>query len=341
MVIEAIIPGGLDFFKAGGARDDTILGDSFGTNGDGTGRAMSDPQVIRLATRRSALALIQAGQVAERLSALGLQCALVEITTKGDRDRRSLGEIGGRGVFTKALEEAIITGRADAAVHSAKDLPTGLPSGLVLAAALEREDPRDAFVSADGVKLAGLPAGSSIGTSSPRRAAALLALRRDLVIEPIRGNVPTRLAKVEKGDYAGAVFALAGLKRLALEKSVTEVLETDIMLPAAGQGAIVVETKADGALRGVFESINHGASFSRVLAERAVLRSLRAGCRTAVGALAVVGEGGFVLRAEIMAADGSRRWCAEVKFIRGEEGAAGARLAAKLIEDGAGAALEK
>ncbi len=302
---------------------------------------MSEPRVIRLATRRSALALIQAGQVAERLAALGLRCDLVEITTKGDRDRRSLDKIGARGVFTKALEEAIITGRADAAVHSAKDLPTTLPEGLILAAALEREDPRDAFVSADGVRLADLAPGSSIGTSSPRRTAALLALRGDLVISPIRGNVPTRLAKVESRDYDGAVFALAGLKRLALEKSVTEVFETDIMLPAAGQGAIVVETRDDGAPRGVVESINHGATFSCILAERAVLRSLRAGCRTPVGALATAGEGGFVLRAGIMTADGSRTWRAETEFVEGEEEAAGAHLAAKLIEDGAGVALER
>lgn len=295
---------------------------------------------VRLATRRSALALVQARLVADALKRLGIACDLVEIAAAGDRDGRPLSAIGGQGVFTKALEEAIIEGRADAAVHSAKDLPTRLPEGLVLEAALQREDPRDALVSRDGGGVADLAAGATVGTSSPRRTAAVLAARRDLVVKPIRGNVPTRLAKVESGEYDAAVFALAGLRRLSLEKSVTEVFETDIMLPAAGQGAIVVETKADDALRGVFEPICDRATFSCVRAERAVLGALHAGCRAAVGALATPVEGGFRLTAEALAADGSKRWRAETMFAAGEEEDAGVCVAKRLLADGAGEVLD-
>lgn len=300
---------------------------------------MPDTGIITLATRRSELALIQAHMAAEALSSAGLQCELLEVTTQGDRDRRALREIGGRGVFTKALEDAVLDGRADAAVHSAKDLPTHLPEGLVIAAALMREDPRDVLVSRGGVPLADLPAGAAVGTSSGRRAAAVLRLRPDLTVRPIRGNVPTRVRKVESGEYDAAVLAAAGLKRLGMENSITEVFESDIMLGAAGQGAIVIEAMGGGGFEAAISRVSDAPTFCCVSAERAVLRALGAGCRAAVGALAVAVNAGCFLRAEVLSADGAKCWRAEACFETGAAEAAGSEVASALLSEGAGEAL--
>ncbi len=290
---------------------------------------------IRLATRGSELALVQAEEVAAHIEKRGFGCEIVKIRTRGDRDKRSLRAIGEPGMFTKALEEAILAGRADAAVHSAKDLPTKLPANLAIWA-VSREDPRDAFISTGGATLAELPAGSVVGTSSPRRAAAVLALRRDLVVKSIRGNVPTRLRKVWEGQFGGVILAVAGIRRLGMEKSITEVFEPDIMLPAAGQGTIVVEARRTGEAAAVFEGLCNGGISVCLAAERAVLRALGAGCRTAAAALCVPSAGGFSLQAAVWSTDGAGKWEADTVFESGGEEEAGARVAQVLFERGAG-----
>ena len=273
--------------------------------------------------------------VAEALESVGADASVVEITTSGDTDARNLWEIGGQGVFTGEIEQAMLEGRCDAAVHSAKDLPTRLAEGLVLAAALPREDVRDALVARDGRRLADLEEGALVGTSSVRRAAAILALRPDLKPVPIRGNVPTRVEKVMKGEYAAAVLAVAGLKRLGLENVATEVFESDIMLPAAGQGAIIVEIRAgDEEAAALFARISDAATLAAVRAERALLAALGAGCRAAVGALAVAQGAGFLLKAEVLQGDGRKSWRAEARFHLGGEEAAGREAAEKLGRPG-------
>jgi len=301
---------------------------------------VTHPQTIRLGTRGSRLAMIQAQSVAQRLRDAGAEVELIEITTSGDADRRSLWEIGGQGVFTAALEEALLHHRIDAAVHSAKDLPTRLAEGLCLVTALPREDPRDALVSAGGLKLLELPAGATVGTSSTRRAAAVLALRSDLVTLPIRGNVPTRVEKVLTGEFSAAVLAVAGLKRLGLENSITEVFDADIMMPAAGQGAIVVEAISGSPVAGMLAEVSDLRTLCAVRAERAVLAAFDAGCRTPVGALAVPVHGGFVLTAMVRTADGRKHWRAQTAFDAGEELEAGTAVAKTLIDSGADEALQ-
>jgi hydroxymethylbilane synthase len=280
--------------------------------------------------------MVQTGMAAEALRRAGADVSIVEITTKGDADARSLWEMGGQGVFTAAIEEAMLDGRCDAAVHSAKDLPTRLADGLVLAAALPRGDVRDALVAREGKRLADLDAGAVVGTSSVRRAAALLALKGDLKPTAIRGNVPTRIEKVMNGEYAAAVLAVAGLARLGLENVATEVFESDIMLPAAGQGAIVVEIReGDAEAAALCEAINDTAALAAVRAERAVVRALGAGCRAAVGALARPDGAGFLLKAEVLTADGKKSWRAEARFHLGGEEEVGAQAAEKLRAAGA------
>jgi hydroxymethylbilane synthase len=303
---------------------------------------MAQKHTIRLGTRGSRLAMIQAEMAANALKAAGAEVEFVEITTSGDTDRRDLWEIGGQGVFTAAIEEALLARRIDAAVHSAKDLPTKLAAGLKLAAALPREDPRDALVSPSGLRLAELPPNAIVGTSSTRRAAAILAARPDLATTPIRGNVPTRVEKVLTGEYAAAVLAVAGLKRLGLEKAITEVFETDIIMPAAGQGAIVIEIRSDDdATTRVVEAANDAATLSAVTAERAVLAGLAAGCRTPVGALAIPVGDGFVLSAAVLTADGQKQWRAGAVYYAGDEEVAGIDVARSLLENGAGEALSQ
>jgi hydroxymethylbilane synthase len=236
--------------------------------------------VLRLGTRGSKLALAQSRMVAEMLesrhSQLGVE--LVEIRTEGDRDQSTpLAE--GVGWFTTAIQEALQRNEVDLAVHSYKDLPTQRPEGLVIAAVPVREDPRDALVSRGGKPLRELPAGAVLGTSSPRREAQVRAMRPDLEIRLIRGNVDTRLAKVEGGDYDATILALAGLKRLALDHRVTQVFAFDEMLPAPAQGAIAVECRAaDETARAVLAAIDDPALRREVAAERSFLATLEAGC---------------------------------------------------------------
>lgn len=237
---------------------------------------------LRIGTRASRLALKQTELVAARLrrTAPDVAIEVVEITTAGDRDRTSPLTSGeGAGWFTSAIQEALLAGEVDVAVHSYKDLPTARPEGLVIAAVPERADPRDALVARDGGTLAELPEGAVIGTSSPRRSAQTLALRPDLELRPIRGNVETRLQRVDEGEYDAALFAIAGLERLGLEGRASHVFGFEEMLPAPAQGALAVECRRDDeATLDLLSAIDDGELRWLVSAERAFLAALEAGC---------------------------------------------------------------
>lgn len=257
------------------------------------------PERLRLGTRGSVLSLAQAAEAEAALAAIGLEAERVVIRTQGDRDQRSpLSKIGGRGVFARALEEALVNGEIDAAVHSAKDVPTTMLEGTELAAVLRRGDVRDALVSRDGSGLASLPPGARVGTGSRRRAAQLLAARPDLEIAPIRGNVDTRLRKLGDREVDALVLAAAGLARLGRLGEATELLPIDLMMPSPGQGAILLQVRAGetDALRGCSDS----ASELAVRAERAMLREFGAGCALPVAALAHVRAGEITLAGRLL-----------------------------------------
>ncbi len=248
-----------------------------------------------IGTRGSRLALAQTRLVVEALRAAKpeVDVEVRIIRTEGDRDTRtSLGELGGRGVFVKEIEEALLMGEIDAAVHSLKDVPTDIPFGLVIAAVPERADPRDALVSRAGERLSALPVGARVGTGSGRRAAQLLALRPDLRPVDIRGNVDTRLRRLDEGAFDAIIVAVAGLSRLGLEGRMTETLEPMVMTPAVGQGALAVEVRgSDDVALDAFRALDHEPTRLCVEAERAFLRRLGAGCRVPVGALASLEAG--------------------------------------------------
>ncbi len=273
---------------------------------------MAQP-VLRIGTRGSALALAQAAELRARLAAAHPELAATDaietvvIKTTGDAVRdRSLAAIGGKRLFTKEIEEALLDGRIDLAVHSLKDLETFLPERLVLAAHLPREDPRDAFFSPRAPSLGALPAGAVVGTSSPRRRAQVLAARPDLRVVPLRGNVETRLNKLSAGAVDATLLALAGVKRLGLADRVTAVLEPDEMLPAVAQGAIGIEIRRDDERTVQYlAAIDDAATATRVTAERAVLAALGGSCRTPAAALAELSAGTLRLRAMILRPDGS------------------------------------
>jgi hydroxymethylbilane synthase len=243
-----------------------------------------------IGARGSRLSLRQVELVRELLltAAPGTQLEVREIHTEGDRSTAPLSEIGGLGVFTKAIEDALLLHEIDMAVHSLKDLPPELTPGLIIGAVPERGDVRDALVTRDGFALADLPTGARIGTGSERRAVQLRALRSDLIPVEIRGNVDTRIRKVEAGEYDGAVLALAGLERLGLEAKAVHIFSVEEMLPAVGQGALAVEVRADDAeTLALVSRIDHPPSRAAVDAERAFLAGLGAGCRMPVGAHAI------------------------------------------------------
>lgn len=267
---------------------------------------------LRLATRGSPLALWQANHVAELLRAPrpDLHVELVQIQTAGDRVRDvPLGQIGGEGVFTKAIQDAVLEGRADLAVHSLKDLPTFTALGLVLAAVPPRGPVGDALISKSGQPLAMLPQGAVVATSSIRRRAQLLHRRPDLKILDMRGNVETRLRKIEDdASLAAIVLAQAGLERLGLAKKITEVLDNSWMLPAVGQGAIGVECRHDDdATLELLGRIDHPSTHAAVNAERAFLRALGGGCQVPIGALAICEEGRIGLRGAVLTPNGDWR----------------------------------
>lgn len=246
--------------------------------------------LLRLGTRGSALARRQAAEAAAALHTQGIATEITICTTQGDRDTTgSLQVIGGQGVFVREIEEALLAGRVDVAVHSAKDMPPLLLAGTDVAAYLPRADARDVLVSRDGQTLAALPAGARVGSSSRRRSAQLLAVRPDLIPTEIRGNVDTRLAKVERGDYEAVLLAAAGLQRLDRLELVTEYLPVDVMVPAPGQGAIALQTRAnDRETIAALARLNYRPTCLAVRAERAFLAALGAGCVLPVAALAHV-----------------------------------------------------
>lgn len=252
----------------------------------------ASPAPLRLATRRSVLATTQAGWVADLLRARGHAVELIPIVTEGDTNRAALTQIGGTGVFASALRDALREGSVDFAVHSLKDLPTAPAPGLAIAAVPTREDPRDVLVSRDHVALRSLPPGAVVGTGSPRRAAQLRALRADLTIRPIRGNIETRLALVTDGQCDAIVLARAGLARLGRLGAISEVLPLEDMLPAAGQGALAVECRSDREdLVEVLAALDDVRTRACVSAERALLAALEAGCTAPIGAHADLVQG--------------------------------------------------
>ena len=297
---------------------------------------------LRLGTRRSALATTQSEWVARQLRALGHTVELVEVTTEGDTSTASLATIGGTGVFAAALRRALLAGEVDLAVHSLKDLPTAAEPGLVVAAVPVREDPRDVLVAASGATLGELPAGSLVGTGSPRRVAQLAALGLGLELKDIRGNVDTRIAMVRDGALDAVVLARAGLARLGRLAEATEVLDPLQVLPAPGQGALAVECRDDDpSTIALVRELEDPDTRAAVTAERAVLAALEAGCSAPVGALAEVVEGQdgveLSLRAFVGAVDGSVDLRRSLVGSLERPAELGERLAAVLLEDGAGA----
>ena len=252
---------------------------------------------LRIGTRSSPLAMTQARLVQTLLQAAGHASRLVEIRTSGDRQRdQGLAAIGGQGVFVKEIEDALLSQAVDLAVHSLKDLPTRLPEGLILACVPEREDPRDRLLARDGRDLRGLPTGSIVGTSSPRRACQILHVRPDLAVKDLRGNVGTRLARFHEGSYDAIVLAAAGMARLGLPAE-GRILDLDQMVPAVGQGALGIETRAaDERTREALEPLHHPPTGDAVAAERAFLHRLGGGCRAPIAAVAEVSGGQIALR---------------------------------------------
>ena len=296
---------------------------------------------LRIGTRRSTLAMTQSAWVADRLRARGHDVELVELTTDGDRDRTTpLAQLGGTGVFVSALRSALTQGRVDIAVHSLKDLPTTPDAGITLAAVPVREDPRDALVARDRLTLGELPAGSTVGTGSPRRRAQLAALGLGLVVVDIRGNVDTRLQAVVDRRLDAVVLAAAGLRRIGRIDEATELLDPLQMLPAPGQGALAVEVRAgDGATAVIVAALDDHDARTCTTAERVLLADLEAGCTAPVGALAEVVEGvdgpELSLRAVVAAPDGSADLRRSLVGEVADPAALGHRLARLLLEDGA------
>ncbi|HKX00167.1 MAG TPA: hydroxymethylbilane synthase [Bryobacteraceae bacterium] len=295
--------------------------------------------MLVIGSRGSQLALWQAHWIAARLAERGSETRIEIIKTTGDKITDvPLAKVGTKGLFTKEIEEALLDGRIDLAVHSLKDLPTELPAGLAIAAIPERADARDAMV---GARLSDLAPGAKVGTSSLRRAAQLRAVRPDLAVEPVRGNLDTRLRKLNEGQYRAIVLASAGLTRLGWADRVAEIFSPDVMCPAVGQGALAVETRAAGEAAGVCSVLDHAATRAAVTAERGVLAALGGGCQVPIGAHAVMD--GDVLRiiGVVIAPDGT-------KLIRDTDHGApanaeqiGRRLGAALLGKGAREILEQ
>jgi hydroxymethylbilane synthase len=297
---------------------------------------------LRIGTRGSPLALTQAGLVRAALIDAHPELAapgaveIVPIRTSGDRIQdRTLAEAGGKGLFTKEIEEALLAGAVDLAVHSAKDMQTWLPQGLAIGAVLPREDPRDALFSRAGAKgLADLPRGAVLGTASLRRQAQALMVRPDLKVVPFRGNVETRLKKLAQGQADATLLAVAGLKRLGRAEAIGAVLEPEEMLPAAGQGIIAIERRiADRRCETLLAPLDHGPTAAALLAERAVLAALDGSCRTPIAAFAQrQGADRLHLRALIALPDGSRSLEEEETAALGEAAALGAEVGRRLVE---------
>ena len=301
---------------------------------------MPAPRPLVIGSRGSRLALWQAGWVKDRLEERGQAARIEEIRTSGDRFHdRSLAAIGGEGLFVKEIEEAILAGEVDLAVHSLKDLPTRQPEGLLLACVPAREDPRDLLVARSARSIKDLQPGSVVGTGSPRRACQIRNLRPDLTILDLRGNVDTRVAKWEKGDYDAIILASAGVRRLGLVLSASPIPFSE-MLPAVGQGALAIETRADDALaRSAVAPLHHPPTAAAVASERAFLRGLGGGCRAPIAATAEVRGDRLVLLGLAADPEGRRVLRDRSEGAASEAEALGLGLAAILLERGAGELL--
>ena len=299
---------------------------------------------IRIATRKSALALWQAEHVATLLQQLPEVDAveLVPLSTRGDEILdRSLQKIGGKGLFIKELEIAMQAGEADIAVHSMKDVPAEMPEGFCLAAMLERANHADALVSPNGEQLSDLAQGALIGSSSLRRQAQLKMMRPDLRIEPLRGNVNTRLAKLDNGDYDAIILAAAGLERLEFHDRISQLFVPEQMLPAAAQGVVGIECLEEAdSLRKVLAQLNHPTSVQTTLAERAIARVLEASCQSPVATYAVIDGTALTVTALVAMPDGSQSIRDSVSGSAVDAEALGEQLAARLLESGAAELLE-
>ncbi|MFR0673713.1 hydroxymethylbilane synthase [Enterobacterales bacterium AW_CKDN230030176-1A_HGKHYDSX7] len=294
---------------------------------------------IRIATRKSALALWQAEYVKARLEAAhpGLLVSLVPMVSRGDKLLDSpLSKIGGKGLFVKELETALLEGQADIAVHSMKDVPMDFPEGLGLYCICEREDPRDAFVSNRFASLDELPLGSVVGTSSLRRQTQLLSHRPDLEIRFLRGNVNTRLAKLDAGDYDAIILAAAGLIRLGFESRITASLDVTYSLPAGGQGAVGIECRsADSDVQALLSPLHHLETADRVVAERALNKRLNGGCQVPIASYAVLEGDQLWLRAMVGQPDGGALLRAEARGPRTAADLLGVQVADDLLDQGA------
>ncbi|MEF2485411.1 hydroxymethylbilane synthase [Vibrio mimicus] len=300
---------------------------------------------IRIATRQSPLALWQANYVKDALMAAhpGLKVELVTMVTRGDVILDTpLAKVGGKGLFVKELEVAMLEGRADLAVHSMKDVPVDFPQGLGLVTICEREDPRDAFVSNTYAKIDDLPSGAVVGTCSLRRQCQLKAARPDLVIKELRGNVGTRLSKLDAGEYDAIILAAAGLKRLELESRIRSFIEPEQSLPAVGQGAVGIECRLDDQrVRELLAPLNHTDTADRVRCERAMNLTLQGGCQVPIGSYALLDGDEIWLRALVGEPDGSQIVRGEIRGPRSEAEQLGITLAEQLLGQGAKEILER
>jgi hydroxymethylbilane synthase len=276
--------------------------------------------ILRIGTRGSRLARAQADMTAAALAAQGIACEIVPIKTTGDRILdRPLADAGGKGLFTKELEEALLADRIDIAVHSMKDVPVALPDGLAIAAILPREDPRDVLLSPSGCSLGDLPAGARVGTSSVRRKAQLLRRRPDVECVLLRGNVDTRLAKLDAGQIDAAILALAGLKRLGLAERPLFVLPSEDWLPSLAQGAVGIEIRAEDRVAAeAVAPLDHVPSAIALCCERAFQAALDGSCRTPIAGLAKIDASSLSFRGEVVAPDGSDAASISVEHIKNE-----------------------
>ena len=290
---------------------------------------------LRIGTRGSPLALAQSNWVKEKIEAKypDARISLLKIKTKGDKVLDSpLAKIGGKGLFVKEIEEALLRHDVDLAVHSMKDLPADLPAGLQIALYPEREDPRDAFVSTDYQTLSVLPEGSSVGTGSLRRSAQLLHLRPDLQVVPLRGNVGTRLRKLETENLQAVILATAGLRRLGFSDRISQVLTAEEILPAVGQGALGLELRQDDtATREALQFLNHDETEVTVRAERAFLKELEGGCQVPIAAFSLIDGEGIRLQGLVAELDGSRIIKDEASGMKGNPEDIGTTLADKIL----------
>jgi hydroxymethylbilane synthase len=304
--------------------------------------AEGNGETIIIGSRASRLALWQANWVRDRLAAIGHAARIVEISTSGDRVcDRPLAALGGRGVFVREIEESLSAGKIDLAVHSLKDLPTEQPEALTIACVPEREDPHDLLAAPGAPALTDLPSGAVVGTGSPRRACQILRLRGDLQIRDIRGNVDTRIAKLQRGEYGAVILARAGVKRIGAEVD-GSILEFDQMLPAPGQGALALEVRADDERTAArIAPLNHAATAASVTAERTLLSGLGGGCQAPIAGIGTVDGDLLTLRGLVADPLGKTILIDSCSGPAGDPAAIGAQLARMLLDRGAAALLDR